>query len=56
MDVSAWMRACVNANVSGRKTFFFEFLIHCDSALWCIVEKKQTNKLLGLKKLDSCSF
>ena len=50
MDVSAWMRACVNANVSGRKTFFFEFLIHCDSALWCIVEKKTNKQIVGFEE------
>ena len=36
----------------------FSFLIHSMTALLCgaLLRKKTTNKLLGLKKLDSCSF
>ena len=56
MHTPARMRAHVSDDMSGRKRFFFSYSL-CDSfALWCFVEKKTTNKLLGLKKLDSCSF
>ena len=54
MDVSAWIRARVSADVSGRKQIF-HFLFTA-TALLCGALLEKTNKFLGLKNLDSCSF
>ena len=54
MDASAWIRARVSADVSGRiRIFLFLFTA---TALLCDALLEKTNKFLGLKNLDSCSF
>ena len=56
MDASARMRACIHAKrVRKEKIFLFLFTetVLCGALL---KKNKQTNKFLGLKKLDSCSF
>ena len=54
MDVSAWIRARVSTDVSGRKQIFL--FLFTATALLCGALLEKTNKFLGLKNLDSCSF
>ena len=54
MDTSAWIRAYVSADMSGRKQIFL--FLFTATALLCGALLEKTNKFLGLKNLDSCSF